>query len=212
MENVGGVDFQAAIGDELQTIAPVAHDGLDAIPWLSTPPDLGPSLQPLAFHAHLLDQNGGPLSQESVGATSTLPQMADPAICRLFRDPWPSDSVSQGLDTQPFQTFVPQNGTSSEGQTLSLFGPSARRHRQLCLPVVQDGEDKVKCTWSGCWSVIKKDNYARHVNEIHLRQFRALCTSCGKAFQRSYMKKNHICPGRLTKHRSSQTMKFSKGV
>lgn len=85
MENVGGVDFQAAIGDELQTIAPVAHDGLDAIPWLSTPPDLGPSLQPLAFHAHLLDQNGGPLSQESVGATSTLPQMADPAICRQTR-------------------------------------------------------------------------------------------------------------------------------
>lgn len=84
MDNVGaldsGVDHQAIIGDELQTIVPVALDGPDAIPWLSTPPDLSLLPQPLAFHDQFLDQNDGPLSQESVGIISTLPEMADPAI------------------------------------------------------------------------------------------------------------------------------------
>ncbi|KAG0708564.1 hypothetical protein DFH29DRAFT_993986 [Suillus ampliporus] len=206
-----GVDLRGIIPDELQTIAPVGLDGLDAVPWLPTPLDLSLLSQPPVFHAQFLGQQEGLVLQESVGVTSALPEMADP-VGQLSPDSLlsgTSDPVTYELGAQPFQ-FVPQDGMCSEGQTLS--GSSARSHQQLCLPVMQDDKEKVKCTWLGCWSVIKKDNYTRHVNEIHLRQGRAFCTSCGKMFQRSYMKKKHICPGRHPKRRSSQTMKLPKGV
>ncbi|KAG1824478.1 uncharacterized protein BJ212DRAFT_1320453 [Suillus subaureus] len=57
--------------------------------------------------------------------------------------------------------------------------------------------------WSGCSSVIRKDNYTRHVNEVHKRQFKAVCTACGKEFLRPYMKKTHMCPGRYSKRSNS---------
>ncbi|KAG0696271.1 hypothetical protein DFH29DRAFT_1004717 [Suillus ampliporus] len=117
-----------------------------------------------------------------------------PPLSPLSQDLLPSDvsgTISYELGTQKFYRIVPQHDTCYEGQTLS--GPSARHHQQLCLPVVLDGEEKVKCEWSGCSSSVKRDNYTRHVNEIHLRKVKAVCASCGKAFSRSYMKNTHMC-------------------
>ncbi|KAG1737851.1 uncharacterized protein EDB91DRAFT_1082948 [Suillus paluster] len=196
--NVGswdsGVDLQGIIPNKLQTAAPVALDGLDAFPWLSIPLDL-PLLspEPLAFHTQPLDQEDSPLCQEYVEVASTLPEMADPSVDQFFLDSLLSttpNSVNGGLDAQPFYKFVPQDGTCSGGG--DLIWPSQPATTNNCVsPSCSTTRGKVKCTWSGCWSVVKKDNYARHVNEIHLRQFRAVCASCGKAFQRPYMKKKH---------------------
>lgn len=102
---------------------------------------------------------------------------------------------------EPLLPGASKDDICSEEQTIS--GPSVRHCHRLYLPIVQDGEDKVKCMWSGCSSVIKKDNYTRHVNEVHKRQIKAICTACGKKFPRPYMKKTHICPGRDSKHSSS---------
>jgi hypothetical protein len=107
--------------------------------------------------------------------------------------------ASHSVVTQPF-SFVPEMGTSSEAQPLSDF--SASRHDQLRLPIVQGGEEKVRCTWLGCSSVVKRDSHARHVNECHLRKVRDVCTGCGRGFARLYMKKNHLCHGPSSKHRS----------
>ncbi|KAJ8593872.1 hypothetical protein M405DRAFT_810100 [Rhizopogon salebrosus TDB-379] len=59
-----------------------------------------------------------------------------------------------------------QYGTCSEGQTLS--GTSTSFHQELREPVVQCDQEKVKCTWSGCSSVVMKNGYTRHVNETHV--------------------------------------------
>jgi hypothetical protein len=106
--------------------------------------------------------------------------------------------ASHSVVTQPC-SLVPEMGTSSDAQPLSDF--SASRHDQLRLPIVQGGEEKVRCTWPGCSSVVKRDSHARHVNECHLRKVRDVCTDCGKGFVRLYMKKNHLCHGPSSKRR-----------
>ncbi|KAJ8584381.1 hypothetical protein M405DRAFT_826937 [Rhizopogon salebrosus TDB-379] len=152
----------------------------------------------LAFQnlqGQLSDKAYGSLSQEFV---NTLPEWAD----LPFRQPSPELSIyhaSRSISTQPF-SFVPEMGTSSEAQALS--GPSAGRHQRLCLPIVQGGEEKVRCTWLGCSRVVKRDSHARHVNECHLRKVRDICAGCGRGFSRLYMKKNHLCHGPLSKRRS----------
>lgn len=141
------------------------------------------------------------LSQPSVGVISTLPEGTGPPVHQFSQEPLlpgASSSVSHELGTQ---SSLPEDDTCSEEQTLS--GPLVRRHQRLYLPVVQDGEDKVKCMWSGCSSVIKKDSYTRHVSEVHKRRFKAVCTTCRKEFLRPYMKKTHICPRRFSKRSSS---------
>ncbi|KAJ8585808.1 hypothetical protein M405DRAFT_844294 [Rhizopogon salebrosus TDB-379] len=100
-----------------------------------------------------------------------------------------SSSASYELDTQPFEISVLEMGTYSEAQTLP--GSSAGRHQQLLLPVVQAGQEKLRCTWPGCLSVIKKDSHARHMNECHLGKVVGVCTGCGREFSRMYMKKDH---------------------
>ena len=220
MENEGVrdsiVDFQAILGDKRQTTASVAFN--DTSP-LSTPSNPFLLSQPLVFHGQLSDQEYGSFAQESVGVTFTLPEGADPLVGQLSQGKFAIiaafplnayhvrldlflsgtfGSVSYELGTQPFQNFVP--GTYSEEHIFS--GPSAKRRHQLCIPVLQDGQEKVKCMRSGCSSVVNKDNLTRHVNETHRRQVKAVCTSCGKEFQRSYMKKNHICRVRHSKRRS----------
>jgi hypothetical protein len=109
--------------------------------------------------------------------------------------------VDYELDAKPFQSFVPEMGTCSEEQTLSCS--SASRHQQLRLPVVRAGQKKVRCTWLGCSRVVKKDSYARHVDECHLGKVRDVCTGCGRVFPRMYMKKDHLCHGSSSKRRSS---------
>ncbi|KAG2129863.1 uncharacterized protein EDB93DRAFT_104976 [Suillus bovinus] len=224
MGNVGTCDTSADLifSDEPSTIASVALNEFDANPFLSTSPNLSILSQQLVFQ-HSQDKPStqyASLSQPSVRAISTPPEGTDPAVHRfsqgkfaelaafqicLLHDiielPGASGSVSHELSTQPFQKSLPEDDTRSEGQTLS--GPSVRLHQQLYLPVVRDGEDKVKCMWSGCSSVINKDGYTRHVNEVHKRRFKAVCTTCGKAFLRPYMKKTHICSGRSSKRSRS---------
>ncbi|KAG1856947.1 hypothetical protein C8R48DRAFT_297616 [Suillus tomentosus] len=136
-----------------------------------------------------------PYQREQVIPSTNFLKMIEPSL------PGASSSVSHELGTQSFQKSLPEDDTCSEEQTLS--GPSVRRHQRLYLPVVQDGEDKVKCMWSGCSSVIKKDSYTRHVSEVHKRRFKAVCTTCRKEFLRPYMKKTHICPRRFSKRGSS---------
>ncbi|KAG0708563.1 hypothetical protein DFH29DRAFT_993985 [Suillus ampliporus] len=201
--NVGAwdssIDLQAFFGDEPQTITPIALNKLDAISLLPLPPDLSLLSQPLPFQhlqGQLSDQEYGPPSQERTEITNALSEGVDLPTGQLSQDLLPSDCADYELGTHPFQKFILP---CTEGQTLS--DPSTSRQQQLYLPVVRDSEEKVKCMWSGCSSVVK--NYTRHVNEIHLRQFRAICASCGKAFQRPYMKKNHICRGRHSKRSSS---------
>lgn len=202
MGNVGTWDSSVdlIVGDEPPIIVPVALNKRDAYSLSLTPPNL--SL--LSFqhsHGQPSAHEYGSLLQPSVGVISSPPEGADlhEKIEPLL--PSASGSVSYELGTQPFQKFLPEDDTCSEGQTLS--DPSVRHHQQLCLPVVQDDEDKVRCMWSGCSSVIKKDNYTRHVNEVHKRQFKAVCTICRKEFLRPYMKKTHICPGRYSKRSHS---------
>ncbi|KAJ8581053.1 hypothetical protein M405DRAFT_643392 [Rhizopogon salebrosus TDB-379] len=106
--------------------------------------------------------------------------------------------VSRSVSTQLF-SFVPEMGTSSEAQ--ALCDSSAGRHHQLRLPIVQGGEEKVRCSWLGCSSVVKRDGHARHVNECHLGKVRDVCTGCGRGFARLYQKRNHVCHGPSSKRR-----------
>ncbi|KAG2743312.1 hypothetical protein P692DRAFT_20838969 [Suillus brevipes Sb2] len=39
---------------------------------------------------------------------------------------------------------------------------------------------------------VKKDNLTRHVNEMHRRKVKAVCTGCRKGFARPYVLKAHI--------------------
>jgi hypothetical protein len=106
--------------------------------------------------------------------------------------------TSGSVSTQLF-SLVPEMGTPSEAQPLS--DSSAGRHHQLRLPIVQGGEEKVRCSWLGCSRVVKRDSHARHVNECHLRKVRDVCTGCGRGFARLYLKKNHLCHGPSSKGR-----------
>ncbi|KAG1805793.1 uncharacterized protein BJ212DRAFT_1390355 [Suillus subaureus] len=87
--------------------------------------------------------------------------------------------------------FLPQNGTRPDGQISS--GSSTRLDEQQPLTIVQGVQEKVKCTWSGCSRVVKKDNLTRHVNEMHRRKIKAICNGCGNGFTRPYMMKGHSC-------------------
>ncbi|OAX32661.1 hypothetical protein K503DRAFT_776442 [Rhizopogon vinicolor AM-OR11-026] len=193
--------LRAIFGDESQT-TPIDFNEINATNLSST--TLSLLSQPLAFRHlqnQLSDQSEGYVPEESVGITGTfnLPQGADPDPPPLSPDLPLSDSGSVGYElgtqaTQPFQSFIVEYGTYSSGS-------SASRHQELRLPIVQGGQDKVICTWPGCSKVVNEDNHFRHVNEAHLRKVRDVCTGCGRAFPRMYMKKKHICRG-LFKRRS----------
>ncbi|KIK43052.1 hypothetical protein CY34DRAFT_106594 [Suillus luteus UH-Slu-Lm8-n1] len=201
-----GRSSDLSFGDEPLTIAPTALNEFDANSFLSTPPNLGHSLlpQPLLFlNGQPSAQEYGSLAPSSVGVGNTLPEGTDPTVYQVSQQSLltgASGSVSFELGTQSFQKFLAEDDTSEE-QTLS--GPSVGYYHRQCLPIVRDGEDKVKCMWSGCSGIIRKDSYTRHVNEVHKRLIKAICTTCGKKFPRPYMKKTHICPSRDSKHSSS---------
>ncbi|KAJ8581826.1 hypothetical protein M405DRAFT_600457 [Rhizopogon salebrosus TDB-379] len=75
-------------------------------------------------------------------------------------------SVSYELGTQPFQPFIPEYSTCSEGGTFSVS--SARRYKHLCLPV-QGGQEKVRRTWHRCSRIVKKYIHVRYLLDTHLR-------------------------------------------
>lgn len=80
-------------------------------------------------------------------------------------------------DVQPFQSFVDGHVTERQSTTRS----SAKRYAQLCLPIVLGDQERVKCTWPGCMSILKKDGHTRHVENIHLRKVKAICPRCPRA-------------------------------
>ena len=100
-----------------------------------------------------------------------------------------SSSSSHKLNVQPFDESPPQHTTCPEEQTLP--GPSATHYQESHVPPAQASQEKVRCTWLGCTSVVHKNNYARHLNESHLRRVKAICHRCGRTFPRTYMKRNH---------------------
>jgi hypothetical protein len=170
---------------------------------------------------HLQAQEHDLLSQESRGFTSNLPEGTDPPLDQLF----PSrvgyihvlsfsyhtqldffgtfGSVSYELGAQSFHSSAPQQVTCPEGQTLS--NPTMTTTQESHPPIGQGVQEKVKCTWAGCSSVVRKDSYTRHVRETHRREAKAVCAHCEKAFPRTYMKRNHelTCRGQ-----SSQSKRF----
>ncbi|KAJ8581113.1 hypothetical protein M405DRAFT_833070 [Rhizopogon salebrosus TDB-379] len=125
-------------------------------------------------------QEYGILLQESVGVDGTLPERTDHHLDFFHFG-------TSGLVIQQFHSSAPQHSTYSEAQTLSC--PSTTR--QPHLPVAQGIQEKVECTWHGCSGVVRKDSYTRHVNETHLRKFKAVCARCERTFPRMYLKKNH---------------------
>ncbi|KAG1884608.1 hypothetical protein F4604DRAFT_182998 [Suillus subluteus] len=141
--------------------------------------------EPLPFHGRLSDLEFGPL--EAVGVASTL-QESIYLVDQLPQELLPCSTSSY----EPAAGDVlPQHGTCPDGQTSS--GSSSRLDEQLPLTVVQGVQEKVKCTWSGCSRVVKKDSLTRHVNEMHRRRIKVVCSGCGKGFARPYMMKNHNC-------------------
>ncbi|KIK38756.1 hypothetical protein CY34DRAFT_14848 [Suillus luteus UH-Slu-Lm8-n1] len=175
------VDFQAIVDDEPQ----FALDGV--------PPSLTPQLpileEPQVFRGQLSGLEYGPS-----GFARTLPEGARLPIGILPGNLLFSGTngvVSYGLGVPG---FPPNYGTYSDGEMPSES--SARRGQQPRFPVEQGGQDKVKCTWPGCSRAVKKDNLTRHVNEMHQRKVKAVCTGCRKGFSRPYMLKYHTCPAR----------------
>ncbi|KAG2363084.1 hypothetical protein BDR07DRAFT_1609057 [Suillus spraguei] len=165
------VDIQAISRDGTQTITPVVLDEPGAITPLFTPPN----------HFLLL---------ESLGSVRVMGPPPEPggqlSQDLLLRNA--SGLISHELSVQPFLT---QHSTYSEEHIPP--GCSARRDQRLPSSIMQSSQEKMKCAWYGCWKFVKKGNLTRHVNEIHLRKIKAVCTRCRKEFTRPYLKKNHIC-------------------
>lgn len=207
------IDLQAISGVKLQT--PVAHN--EVIHPSSTDPPLLPQLSALQhLQGQLPGQGSGFLSQGSVGVTSTLPEGINPPpeqrfpgrvscinrlsfVYHVRLDFFPfgtSYPVSYEPSARPLHSSVHHYSTYAEGQAFS--GPSTSHHQEPHLHVTRGSQEKVKCGWTGCSSVIKKDSLTRHVTEIHLRKVKHTCDRCGRAFMRTYDKKNHepTCRGR----------------
>jgi hypothetical protein len=198
----GNIDLQAISGIKPQTVA------LNHVPSTNfTPMSQSSTLQRL--QGQLPGQEYGLLSQESVGVTSILgidPPLNQFLPGRVSYIHHPSLAYHVRLDfslfdtsepdAQQFPSSAPPHGTGFEGQTSS--DPSTSGYQERHVPVVQGGQERVKCTWAGCSSVIKKNCYTRHVDETHLRKVKAVCAQCGRKFPRTYMKKNHelTCRGR----------------
>ncbi|KAG1851339.1 hypothetical protein DFJ58DRAFT_728999 [Suillus subalutaceus] len=162
------MNLQVIFGDGIQAIE---DNDLDTISPSSAPP-----------------QEYGPLSQDSVGIVNAT---TDPPVEQLSPDLMFAGSGSHVVP--PFQSSV--NGHVTEKQPTS--GSSAKRYPHLCLPIMLGGQKKVKCTWPGCSSILKKDSHTRHVDNIHLRKVKAICSRCGRGFTRTYAKTKHklTCPG-----------------
>ncbi|KAG2066354.1 hypothetical protein BDR04DRAFT_1121206 [Suillus decipiens] len=172
---------QKIFDDEHQNVATIAPDELNTL--LTTLSNLP---QPLALSG-LSDQEYGPLESDEV--MGSLQEDTDAMICQRPPDAFLCNTSSHVI--YELQPFVPQDGMSFEEKTIS--GSSSTLKQRLPPPIVQEIEDKVKCTWPGCSKFVKKESRTRHVNETHLRKVKTVCASCGKGFTRSYMKKDHIC-------------------
>ncbi|KAG2066355.1 hypothetical protein BDR04DRAFT_1106777 [Suillus decipiens] len=176
------VNFHTIVDDERQTIIPLWLDEVNAISPSLALPELSMSEEPLAF------QGLSDLERSPLGFTSSLPEgvgRVQPAL--LLSDA--SGFISYKLGVPD---FLPENDvySNSDGKTLP---ESSARHDQPHFSITQGSQEKVKCTWPGCSRAVKKDNLTRHVNEMHHRKVKAICTGCRKGFVRPYMLKGHVC-------------------
>ncbi|KAG2153390.1 hypothetical protein DEU56DRAFT_751970 [Suillus clintonianus] len=164
------INSQAVFGDELQAIA---TNNLDTIS----------SSAPTQEYSTLLYGSGWVTNTMSDVVDLPLGQLP-PGLDLLF-----ASSVSHELFTPVVPGHVKQ----------TISGSSARRYQHLCLPIVLGGQEKLKCTWLGCSSILKKDSHTRHVEEVHFRTVKAICTRCEREFTRTYAKKKHelTCPEHL---------------
>jgi hypothetical protein len=87
---------------------------------------------------------------------------------------------------QPFQGIYFEEHVPSSS--------SARPDEKPSVPVVQASrvEDKVKCTWYGCSTLVNKDNLTRHVSEVHEGRIKVVCEGCRRPFKRLYQMNEHI--------------------
>lgn len=116
-----------------------------------------------------------PVGQFSPGRVRYRPSISFRCLPRV-----PPDMVFAGSITHvvpPFQSFVDVHVTERQ----STSGSSAKRYADLCLPIVLGDQERVKCTWPGCMSILKKDGHTRHVENIHLRKVKAICPRCPRA-------------------------------
>jgi len=132
----------------------------------------------------LSEQGCYPFLQESDGG------VIDPPASQPSPDLPLGTSVyaNYGVST-PLQSFAPQNGTCFEGQNFP--DPSVVCDQEPPPRVVRSSQEKMRCTWPRCSSVIQKGSYVRHVKETHRRTVKGVCARCSMPFQRLYLKRNH---------------------
>lgn len=141
--------------------------------------------KPLPFYGRLSDLEFD--HTKPVGVTSTLQESVD-----LVSQP-PQDVFHYGTSSYeaPAGDLLSQHDTFPEG--LDASNSSANLDEQLPLTVVQVIRERVKCNWSGCSRVVNKDNLTRHINEMHRRKIRVICSRCGKGYTRPYLMTGHNC-------------------
>ncbi|KAG2070438.1 hypothetical protein BDR04DRAFT_1155468 [Suillus decipiens] len=139
---------------------------------------------PLPFYGQLSDLEFEPL--ESVGVAST-PQESVDFVARLPQDIFPYSSNYEPATGD----FLSHHGAHPDGQAAS--GSSTKLDEQPLVTVVQGVQEKVRCSWSGCSRVVKKENLSRHVNEVHRRRIKVVCNQCGNGFARPYLMRDHNC-------------------
>ncbi|KAG2112732.1 hypothetical protein BD769DRAFT_1674023 [Suillus cothurnatus] len=121
-------------------------------------------------------------------ATELSSEGAGPHLGQLSQDP-----LLRGTSNSVYEPSVqPLQGIYFEEHVPS--SSSARPDEKLSVPVVQASrvEDKVKCTWYGCSTLVNKDNLTRHVSEVHEGKIKVVCEGCGRAFKRLYQMNEHI--------------------
>ncbi|KAG2070440.1 hypothetical protein BDR04DRAFT_1198442 [Suillus decipiens] len=111
--------------------------------------------------------------------------LLDPLLDPAFRGSRPETPKDQIVGDVPTITndghiIQPAQGFSGAGfqQAPSNFPAKAR----------------VRC--SGCDAVFNKDNWRRHLNEVHGAKPKTSCNRCGKSFKRKSSMKGHKCRGR----------------
>ncbi|KIK43952.1 hypothetical protein CY34DRAFT_803181 [Suillus luteus UH-Slu-Lm8-n1] len=131
-----------------------------------------------------------PSQEYGPGSVGIVNAVEDPPVGQLSPDMIFAGSISHVVS--PFQSFVDVHVTERQSTSSS----SAKRYAHLCLPIVPGDQERVKCTWPGCMSVLKKDGHTRHVENIHLRKVKAICPRCEREFTRTYAKTKHelTCP------------------
>ena len=173
------------IGDQLIPRMPVAFNDVSHLPSTDLGQEYGmlPQGYPRVTGA-LLEGMGIPFDQTLPGWASYI---HNPFFAHQYMTGFVSTSSSIGYELgQPLHPPAPRSIACTDGQTLP--GPSVNHNQE---PIATGGKERVRCTWTGCSSVVRKENYTRHMNETHRGKIKGFCTHCGRGFPRPYMKEKH---------------------